>query len=672
MGKSLLTKPNQWIPAFNRFLLFSIGFLSLIILLHWIDLLSIQWSGKAKIDWVQVLPVALWEDILTFFSITRWIVLPFVLLYLLVNRVVADILFILTIAIYAIAAFVLDIYFHQTTVPLGADLYGYSSKEIEQTVGAAAGGFSKATVFQGIAVFLVTVGMLVLLYRKKIGGDRRGFWFGLICSFMLLVSFVQPLTHSFLGSEFESNVALNKAGFFIAKTQNYFFPAPPDNSLLAGEGDNGDDRDFVDPKQYPFLHTNTGEENVLTTFMPAQGQPLPNVVIIVIEGLGRAFSGKDAYLGSFTPFIDSLGEKSLYWENFLSGGGRTFAMLPTITGSLPFAKNGFNEMAPNFPKAISLWSLAKFNGYQTRFLYAGDADFDQMDAYARSQGISEIIDKSKFGQGYEMLPANSGGFTWGYSDKSLFQKYLDATPTTGAPRIDVMLTVSTHSPFKIPHQAYYDKLTADKFAALGLKGDELAAHQEYKNVYASVLYMDDAVRYFFQEYAKRPDYNNTIFLITGDHRLPEIPMRSKIDRYHTLLVMHSPLLQRTAKFSSISSHFDITPSLTSYLKSHGNFQAPNLSTWIGTGLDTTREFSNRHQYPLMQTKNDLVDFISGTWMLNQDQVYRVLPNMDLERMDDQEKLHRLQSSFQEFLRKNKLFYAAKTLVPDSLVNKYTK
>ena len=63
-----------------------------------------------------------------------------------------------------------------------------------------------------------------------------------------------------------------------------------------------------------------------------------------MEGLGRAFTNKGAYLGNFTPFIDSLAEKSLYWENFLSEGGRTFAVLPSFLGSLPFAKNGFNEL----------------------------------------------------------------------------------------------------------------------------------------------------------------------------------------------------------------------------------------------------------------------------------------------------------------------------------------
>ncbi len=65
--------------------------------------------------------------------------------------------------------------------------------------------------------------------------------------------------------------------------------------------------------------------------------------------------------------------------------------------------------------------------------------------------------------------------------------------------------------------------------------------------YASILFADDAIKGFINSYTKRADFNNTIFLITGDHRMPEIPMVSKIDRYHVPLLIYSPLLKRNSK-----------------------------------------------------------------------------------------------------------------------------
>src|SRR5205085_4463090 len=115
-------------------------------------------------------------------------------------------------------------------------------------------------------------------------------------------------------------------------------------------------------KNYPFLHTIDTSSDVLSPLFNKQQAP-PNLVFIVVEGLGRAFSNKDAYLGSFTPFLDSLSDKSLYWSNFLSAGGRTFAMLPSVFGSLPYGKNGFTELGDHMPKHVSLFSVLKQNGY---------------------------------------------------------------------------------------------------------------------------------------------------------------------------------------------------------------------------------------------------------------------------------------------------------------------
>ncbi|HEY1165649.1 MAG TPA: sulfatase-like hydrolase/transferase, partial [Chitinophaga sp.] len=192
------------------------------------------------------------------------------------------------------------------------------------------------------------------------------------------------------------------------------------------------------------------------------------------------------------------------------------------------------------------------------------------------------------------------------------------------------------------------------------------------DVYTSVMYMDDCLRGFFQAFAQRPDYQHTIFLITGDHRLPEIPMRSKIDRYHSPIIIYSPLLTRSATFSAISSHFDISPSLLAYLRAYPGFSAPQQVTWVGSGLDTARNFRNLHHYPLMQTKNDLVDYVEGTWMVNSGNLFKILPNMDLEPMQNDTMQKRLMSGFNYYLDKNDKMVQRKQLIPDSLYKAYTK
>ena len=66
--------------------------------------------------------------------------------------------------------------------------------------------------------------------------------------------------------------------------------------------------------------------------------------------------------------------------------------------------------------------------------------------------------------------------------------------------------------------------------------------------------------------------------------MPEIPISSQIDRFHVPLVIYSPLLKKGKKFSSVVSHFDITPSLLSFLQHNYDIKQPSVSAWIGHGL----------------------------------------------------------------------------------------
>ncbi len=660
---------HQWIPAFNRFLLCSCLWLLLIVLLRAADLTGLYLSGKLPTLPMAVVGQALATDVLTLFCMLRWIVIPYLLLYMFVSRKMADTFYFLLMSLYAITSLLLIMYFRQTAVPLGADVFGYTWEDIRLTVGAAAGTVQPGLVITVVVALALITGLLILLARRRIHGNRRGFWFVLVCLLFLIIPISESLTANHFRSEFSGNVALNKTGYFLVKAEEHFFPGKGQRELAVlddtKDSEGGGKYNYVGGEQYPFLRQ-ANADNVLGPFLRRDTVQRPHIVIILVEGLGRAFSGPDAYLGSFTPFIDSLATHSLYWQNLLSGGGRTFAVLPTVLGSLPFARNGFCELGEAMPPALSLPVIAGRNGYRTRFLYAGNAGFDNMAQFIKKQGADTVIDQGSFGEGYEMLPA-SGGFSWGHSDKALFQKYLDATPVNDSqPRLDVLLTVATHSPFRVPDQAYYDAQATAHIQSLELKDAELQAHLQYKDVYASILYMDNALRYFFNAYAKRPDYAHTIFLITGDHRLPEIPMRSRIDRYHTLLLLHSPLLQRSASFSAISSHFDITPSLLAYLQGYPQFTAPQQVTWIGSGLDTARAFRNIHHYPLMQTKSELADYVAGGWMLNHGNLYKILPNMDLEPAADVEMDKTLTAGFNHFRQRNDGFLQTNRLIPDSL------
>ena len=284
--------------------------------------------------------------------------------------------------------------------------------------------------------------------------------------------------------------------------------------------------------------------------------------------------------------------------------------------------------------------------------------------------MTVINDEKTFPTGYTQMPSQNG-FTWGYGDKELFRRFIETKKNPQSPSVNVVLTVSTHNPFLINQQEEYLQKFEERMTAIGLPEGVKTQRRNYKYQFASILFLDDAVKDFINQYKKRPDFNHTVFLITGDHRMPEIPMSSKIDRYHVPLIMYSPLLKRTAKFSSISTHFDITPSLLAWLKKSYGIASPEKASWIGSGLDTSRRFRNIHSYPIMQTKVELIDFISGNFLLNGEDLYRINPNMDLTPETDVTKTNQLKAGFNRFLTKNRQFLAnPSSIVPDSLLVKY--
>ncbi|QNA91121.1 LTA synthase family protein [Massilia sp. Dwa41.01b] len=392
------------------------------------------------------------------------------------------------------------------------------------------------------------------------------------------------------------------------------------------------------------MHAERTPDTLGPLFNPQAGKP-PKIVFIIVEGLGRTFSGPGARLGSFTPFLDELAGRSLYFENFLAGQGRTFGVLTTVFGSLPFGENGLTALGERLPRHESLLSILKRQDYRLRFYSGSNLEFDNEGLFLRRQGVDTFVSEKDFSAPYER--AND----WGYADRDLMEVAVarEAQAPAG-PAVAVVQTTSMHSPFTFPGKEAYMRRAAERVAQL-----KLPAAPVYENdraIFASILYTDDALRMFFERAAKWPDYDNTIFVITGDHRLPELPMDTRIERYHVPLIVYSPLLKAPRAIKAISSQFDIAPSLLAYLANNHGLQSPRDVTWIGTGLDTEPSFRNLHVIPLKQTKSEMSDFVSGTAYLAQGQLYTISDGMQADRGDDAQALARAQAQFRAFLTDN--------------------
>ncbi|HVW14499.1 MAG TPA: sulfatase-like hydrolase/transferase [Mucilaginibacter sp.] len=666
---------SKFMLVISSFASLSVLWLAILLLMTVFELLYNGVVHQFPNSFTAVLCWAFFNDLVFWLKGLIYFFVVFTLLHLISGKL-ARIAYCVFIVFMAIVQLSLTSYFTAALVPLGADLYGYSLTEIKQTVGAA-GGVSIVQVLEFI-ILIATVALLLWKLPHRLRVNRFVVLALPLISLVLLVTGADTMTHrGNFKSDFDNSLIINKSDHFWTASYNHFFPAGQELDIYADSYINDYDNagagktavfKYVDPEHYPFLHSDSSADVLTPYFKP--GATPPNVVIILVEGLGRAFTNDGAYLGNFTPFIDSLSGKSIYWKNFLSEGGRTFAVLPSVLGSLPFAKNGFLELGDHMPAHLSLLSLLKYNGYHTSFYYGGDASFDNMATFLKKNAIDELNDQKSFPAGYVKLPAPNG-FSWGYNDKELFRHYLVTRDEKAvAPQLSVVLTVSTHSPFAINEEDKYLQRFEQRMTQLGFSDARKNECRNYKLQYASILYLDDALRGFFNEYRKRSDFSNTIFLITGDHRMPEIPMSDKIDRYHVPLIIYSPMLKRTAQIASVSTHFDISPSLLAYLRHNYKIKGPSLVSWMGQGLDTNRNFENIHNYPLLQTKTDMIDFIMGEYHLNGDNLFKLNADLGEDPLQDEDKTNQLKNAFDEFKRKNEQIFTGSHIIPDSIHQHY--
>ena len=658
---------DKLISGVKRYLILNLVFFLLLVLVRIYELIYLKHTITLPTGNLDLELAGIGHDLLMLFNLSAWFFLPFMVIYLISKRL-ANFIFGLLIIFFALAEIALIQYLGTTSLLLGTDLFGYTFDEVVKIV-SASGGFS---VFSVLLILIFFAFMITLLTFSKLVKIH-----GLIAFLFVLISFTSLAFRQYTipeagkyNSELSYNLIANKAYHLFSSTYTFYNPDEASETSLysyfyTGLPAVGKSFKYIS-NEFPFLRKDNTPD-ILEKYFNV-GTDKPNLVFIIVESLGRAYSGEGAYLKSFTPYLDSLENKSLYWENVLSTAGRTFEVLPSVFGSMPYGKSGFAELGADMPEGMSLISLLKERGYVSRFFYGGDATFDNMKLFLNRQHLDYLIEEKDFGPEYKkMPPLKPGGFTWGYGEKDIFRKGFDVLSKAGnQPRLDIYLTLAMHDPYSVPDQNYYNRKFEDLLNTFNLSEAQKAEYRKFMPNYASILYFNDAIREFFETYQKRDDYKNTIFFITGDHRMSSPPISTQIDRFHVPLIIFSPMLKSSAKFSSVVSHLDFTPSVIAFLKKSYGMSFPSVVPWLGQGLDSVKTFQSTLSVPFIRTKNEIIDYIDRDYFIVNSQLFKVSENLEINQIADEKKLTEIQRKFEKFKTDNLKATLNNALIPDSL------
>lgn len=375
------------------------------------------------------------------------------------------------------------------------------------------------------------------------------------------------------------------------------------------------DRQVVDI-YYP-LERMDNIPDVLSPFFQSSAT-MPNVVYIVMESLGREWSGNNESGISFTPFFDSLASEGLYWSNCLSTTPRSFGVVPALIGSVPYGVKGFQFGA--MPDNHSLITLLKRNGYSANAFYAGDFAFDCVKEYLYNQRTDFYSPLNQ--ECWQDTSVNRDAFYFGYNDSMMFRRSLDYVEAMNMdlPRFELYITLSAHEDMEAKNDYQKDKKRRYEQKISQMISSMPAEKQKVKKEnllkLASVNYADDCLRDFFERYSRLPSFQHTIFVITGDHASGK-ELKNDLSYHHVPLLIWSPLLQRKATFHAVVSHNDVTPSLVKLLKNKYGLQTSHTIHWIEDGLDTTRVFSSSKRMLFMSYAREFHEMLFDNYYYHQ-------------------------------------------------------
>ena len=316
-GQSL---PGKFKFCAVQFINLSVALLIALFAVRILEIIYIFRTNNLPLDFWNVIGQALVFDVLSFLQMLPFLFIPFLMINLMSGSMKLSYRTYVAGGSIGIIIYALLVkYFATAGVPLAADLFGYSMKDIEITLRGSTSMDAFSIFLFIIPLSLFWVALTFLIPRN---GLKPSYALVILGTGTALVFTVPALpSAASFETEFSYNLALNKMTFFAGESYAYFTRSAKDEvhaMIPHNDGNPGHAQVFqyVSP-EHPFLRTEDTPD-VLGSFFNVTADKPPNIVSILVEVLGKAFSGPNAYLGSFTPFLDDLAATSLYWENFLS------------------------------------------------------------------------------------------------------------------------------------------------------------------------------------------------------------------------------------------------------------------------------------------------------------------------------------------------------------------
>lgn len=278
----------------------------------------------------------------------------------------------------------------------------------------------------------------------------------------------------------------------------------------------------------------------------------PNVVVIILESFGNEFVGHyNPDNKGYTPFLDSILNRSLVFENAFANGKKSIEAFPAINASLPtLMDEPYINSAYGMNKLDGLPEILKKYGYSSAFYHGATNGSMSFDGFAKICGFEKYVGRSEYNN------EKHSDKKWGILDEYFNPWSAKQMSTLKQPFYASLFTLSSHHPYYIPAH---------------MKAKVKKGPQE---ICASISYADYSLKLFFQEAKKQPWYKNTVFVLLADHTPASTTSKyyARHNLYRIPIAIYDPMGRiQPERSNRIFQQTDVTPTILDLLNIETKF-----------------------------------------------------------------------------------------------------
>ena len=325
-----------------------------------------------------------------------------------------------------------------------------------------------------------------------------------------------------------------------------------------------------------------------------------------------------------TPNFDHIANNGIKFTNFYATGQRSIEGIQSTLTSIPYLSNN----AP-LGQGLEQANITKLGekcaslGYQTIFSQSSKYRSYRIGPIASAMGFKQVYGKEDVPILLDYPSDAISEFGWDYET---FMHNLSKIEGN-KPFISYIFTGTTHAPYpSLPTQFM-----------------QHPHHANNQNGFLNTLkYSDWALGEFFKYASLQPWFDNTIFILSADHRKNTEQHANFKDYFHIPFVIYAPKIFQPTVETRIFSHLDVMPTILDLIGYNKEF------TSFGESI-----FRKKEQFAFLASGTNIGAVTKNGWMQHSSKAVLSVTGLSSKAASTlEEKLLTLMQSTSELLEKN--------------------